>query len=88
MSNFEITLLQMLTYKVIFNSLLKLKAPLRVGSTACYSDGGFHDERIHIGKREWVGYGVISPPNYVDRVDFPMPAVRFQEIKGDLIVSK
>ncbi|KAK6622529.1 hypothetical protein RUM44_002341 [Polyplax serrata] len=78
----------MLTYKVIFNSLLKLKAPLRVGSTACYSDGGFHDERIHIGKREWVGYGVISPPNYVDRVDFPMPAVRFQEIKGDLIALK
>ncbi|XP_023292338.2 cytochrome c oxidase subunit 4 isoform 1, mitochondrial-like [Lucilia cuprina] len=31
------------------------------------------------GKREYVGFGVNGAPIYVDLVDFPMPAIRFQE---------
>lgn len=34
---------------------------------------------IKIGKREVVGYGINSQPNYIDSIDFPMPAVRFRE---------
>ena len=32
---------------------------------------------FQIGNREWVGYGFNGQPNYVDRPDFPLPAVRF-----------
>ena len=31
------------------------------------------------GKREVIGYGYNGQPNYVDRVDYPIPAVRFKE---------
>lgn len=32
-----------------------------------------------IGNREIVGYGWNSFPGYMDRVDYPMPAIRFRE---------
>ncbi|KAL3859498.1 hypothetical protein ACJMK2_009717 [Sinanodonta woodiana] len=32
-----------------------------------------------IGKREIVGYGFNGLPNYMDRADFPFPAIRFRE---------
>ncbi|KAF0287711.1 Cytochrome c oxidase subunit 4 isoform 2, mitochondrial [Amphibalanus amphitrite] len=31
------------------------------------------------GKREVIGYGYNGQPNYIDRVDYPIPAVRFKE---------
>ena len=31
------------------------------------------------GKREVIGYGYNGQPNYVDRVDYPIPAIRFKE---------
>ncbi|XP_022116289.1 cytochrome c oxidase subunit 4 isoform 1, mitochondrial [Pieris rapae] len=34
-------------------------------------------ELAKIGNREWVGYGFNGQPNYVDRPDYPLPAVRF-----------
>lgn len=37
-----------------------------------------------IGKREIVGYGFNGEANYVDRADFPMPAVRFRENVGEV----
>lgn len=40
-----------------------------------------------IGKREIVGYGVNGLPVYVDRVDYPMPAIRFKEDTADVLVS-
>ncbi|XP_012288665.1 cytochrome c oxidase subunit 4 isoform 1, mitochondrial [Orussus abietinus] len=41
-----------------------------------------------IGSREWVGFGFNGVPNYVDRVDFPMPAIRFKEDTPDIKVLK
>ncbi|CAK1543334.1 unnamed protein product [Leptosia nina] len=35
-------------------------------------------ELAKIGNREWVGYGYNGQPNYVDRPDYPLPAVRFR----------
>lgn len=32
-----------------------------------------------IGTREIVGFGFNGLPTYVDRVDFPFPAIRFRE---------
>ncbi|XP_048484277.1 cytochrome c oxidase subunit 4 isoform 1, mitochondrial [Plutella xylostella] len=37
-----------------------------------------------VGKREWVCYGFNGQPNYVDRPDYPMPAVRFQPETPDI----
>ncbi|XP_065370352.1 cytochrome c oxidase subunit 4 isoform 1, mitochondrial-like [Calliphora vicina] len=31
------------------------------------------------GKREYVGFGVNGSPTYVDLLEFPIPAIRFQE---------
>merc|ERR1712055_727182 len=37
-----------------------------------------------IGNREVVGFGYNGDKNYVDRIDFPMPAIRFKENTPDV----
>nr|CAH7746232.1 unnamed protein product [Callosobruchus chinensis] len=37
-----------------------------------------------IGKREIVGFGFNGEPSYVDRTDFPMPAIRWKEPNADI----
>lgn len=39
-----------------------------------------------IGKREVVGFGVNGEPQYVDRSDFPLPAIRWKEPTPDILV--
>ncbi|XP_059474377.1 cytochrome c oxidase subunit 4 isoform 1, mitochondrial [Neocloeon triangulifer] len=40
------------------------------------------------GNREVVGYGFNGQINYADRVDFPMPAVRFLENTPDILALR
>ncbi|KAK4324920.1 hypothetical protein Pmani_004457 [Petrolisthes manimaculis] len=37
-----------------------------------------------IGNREVVGFGLNGDASYIDRVDFPMPAIRFKENNPDI----
>lgn len=37
-----------------------------------------------IGKREIVGFGFNGQPGYVDRDDFPLPAIRWKEPSADI----
>merc|ERR1711887_438722 len=37
-----------------------------------------------IGNRDVVGFGYNGDNNYVDRIDFPMPAIRFKENTPDI----
>lgn len=39
-----------------------------------------------IGNREVVGFGMNGQPNYIDRVDFPLPAIRYKENTPDILV--
>lgn len=39
-----------------------------------------------IGKREIVGYGCNGLPVYIDRTDYPMPAIRFKEDTPEILV--
>lgn len=48
---------------------------VRLGSSA----SSLQLSRARIGNREVVGYGWNGEPTYQDRVDYPMPSVRFQE---------
>ncbi|KAK7075801.1 Cytochrome c oxidase subunit IV [Halocaridina rubra] len=41
-----------------------------------------------IGNREVVGYGFNGTKCYVDRIDFPMPAVRFKENTPDVMALR
>lgn len=41
-----------------------------------------------IGKREVVGYGWNGLPVYADRVDYPMPAIRFKEPTPDVLALR
>lgn len=50
------------------------------------SRGLFTEDRI--GNREVVGYGYNGEPTYLDRVDFPMPAIRWKENTPDVMVSE
>lgn len=43
-------------------------------------------DRSVIGNREIVGYGFNGLPIYVDRPDFPMPAIRWKEPTADIAV--
>lgn len=47
---------------------------------------GAHSASSPIGNREVVGYGFNGVPNYSDRPDFPMPAIRFRETTPDVQV--
>lgn len=40
------------------------------------------------GKREVVGYGWNGESIYMDRVDYPMPAIRFREDTKEIMVKK
>jgi len=40
-----------------------------------------------IGKREVVGFGMNGQPSYLDRVDFPMPAIRYKEVTPEIQVK-
>ncbi|BET00362.1 cytochrome C oxidase [Nesidiocoris tenuis] len=42
------------------------------------SDSAVMDYRAKIGAREVVGFGFNGQPNYMDRIDFPLPAVRWR----------
>lgn len=42
--------------------------------------------KLAIGNREVVGFGMNGQPSYLDRVDFPMPAIRFKEVTPDIQV--
>ncbi|CAG9860169.1 unnamed protein product [Phyllotreta striolata] len=44
--------------------------------------------RTLIGKREIVGYGFNGEPNYVDRSDFPLPAIRWKEPNADILALR
>lgn len=39
-----------------------------------------------IGNRDVVGFGFNGEPVYVDRVDFPCPAIRWKENTPDVMV--
>ncbi|XP_055851796.1 cytochrome c oxidase subunit 4 isoform 1, mitochondrial [Episyrphus balteatus] len=41
-----------------------------------------------IGKREIVGYGWNGSANYRDRVDYPMPAIRFREPNNEILALR
>ena len=56
---------------------------VRAGSTAV----NHNDPYLRIGKREVVGYGINGGLNYADRVDYPMPAIRFREENNEIRVS-
>lgn len=55
---------------------------VRAGSTSL----AHLDPYVKIGKREVVGYGYNGGLNYVDRADFPMPAIRFKEPSNEIQV--
>lgn len=41
-----------------------------------------------IGNRDVVGFGYNGEPAYLDRADFPMPAIRWKENTSDIMVSE
>lgn len=41
-----------------------------------------------IGNREVVGFGLNGTPSYIDRVDIPMPAIRFKENTPDVMALR
>lgn len=53
-----------------------------------YQKANVSNARALIGKREIVGYGFNGQPNYLDRPDFPMPAIRWKEPNSDIMVRK
>jgi len=73
----------------VAGSLLRQCARLpaaRLISTSPHALGGDGQPMVitRHGNREVIGYGFNGEPNYVDRVDFPIPAVRFRELTPQL----
>lgn len=47
-----------------------------------------HIYGTQIGTREIVGFGWNGLPSYVDRSDFPLPAIRWREETSEITVNK
>jgi hypothetical protein len=45
------------------------------------------EQLAKLGNRDIVGFGTNGEPVYQDRVDYPMPAIRFKENTPDVLVS-
>lgn len=54
------------------------------GHSVAAAMAGMTKEKI--GSREIVGFGLNGQPNYFDKLDIPMPAIRFKEITPDIQV--
>ncbi|GAB0095917.1 Cytochrome c oxidase subunit IV [Sergentomyia squamirostris] len=52
----------------------------------CSSSGS--QQMPKIGKREVVGYGWSGEPVYYDRVDYPMPAIRYKEPTPEILALR
>ncbi|XP_077283336.1 cytochrome c oxidase subunit 4 isoform 1, mitochondrial-like [Arctopsyche grandis] len=48
-----------------------------------FQTAAFHG-RSRIGSREIVGHGMNGQANYQDRIDYPMPSIRFREDTADV----
>lgn len=75
------TLLALSARQLLKNAI---KNPAMIQAAAMSEGGSF--VKTLIGKREIVGYGFNGEPNYVDRVDFPLPAIRWREANADILV--
>lgn len=69
--------------------LLTLSAQaLRVRKVPFGAASNYQFTKAIIGNREVVGFGINGEPNYVDRSDFPLPAIRWQETTPDIQVYR
>lgn len=57
---------------------------VRLGSTT----SSLAISRSKVGNREVVGFGWNGEPMYQDRVDYPMPSVRFQETTPQVLALR
>ncbi len=74
-------------------AIQQTKAKVALAPAAIQVRSAHHDHhavvdpiREKIGTREIVGFGMNGQPNYIDRVDFPMPAIRYKEVDRDIQV--
>uniref|UniRef100_A0A1W7RAP4 Cytochrome c oxidase subunit 4 n=1 Tax=Hadrurus spadix TaxID=141984 RepID=A0A1W7RAP4_9SCOR len=47
----------------------------------------YHGRKL-IGDRDVVGFGVNGEASYLDKLDFPMPAIRFKENTSDILALR
>jgi len=66
------------------SNLLRLVAQNVPRQTVAVHQRAAYHGRARIGKREIVGFGFNGENSYADRVDFPMPAIRFREDVGEV----
>lgn len=63
------------------------KSQLSLVAVRASSSNAQAEQLAKIGNRDVVGYGWNGEPVYQDRVDYPMPAIRFKENTPDVLVS-
>lgn len=63
------------------------KAQISLIAARASSSSAQAEQLSRIGNRDIVGYGWNGEPIYQDRVDYPMPAIRFKENTPDVLVS-
>jgi len=70
--------------------LLALSSRLKVRIAPFGAAGAHQDNSIKalVGNRDMVGYGINGQPGYMDRVDFPMPSLRWKENTPDVLALR
>lgn len=73
---------RMMALAVRHTSKGQLALVSRAASTSAQAE-----QLAKIGNREVVGFGWNGEPIYMDRPDYPMPAIRFKENTPDVLVN-
>jgi len=74
-----------LSAKQVFKNVVK---PSMVQKSQMGLVAGGSYARTLIGKREIVGFGFNGEPSYMDRADFPLPAIRWREPDSDILALR
>lgn len=66
--------------------VLSIRQNIPIHMRRMSSSNGYEYVNV-IGNRDVVGYGYNGEENYMDRLDFPMPAIRFKANTPDVMVK-
>jgi len=75
-----------LSAKHVLKSVVNQPSVMQTSKMGLVAGGSY--ARTLIGKREIVGYGLNGEPSYVDRAEFPLPAIRWKEPTADIMALR
>jgi cytochrome c oxidase subunit 4 len=75
-----------LSAKQVLKNVVNKPSMMQTSKMGLVAGGSY--TRTLIGKREIVGFGFNGEPSYLDRADYPLPAIRWKEPTADILALR